>query len=240
MLKLGLGTNKVNNAVFGGVPEIELISHWIGDNVSTGSIPNEVGGKPALTVTNENDNIHWTGHNSWEQSTAAQNPNKVVGTIFASAIDYSMVFALHTGSGWSGSVYQRLMGASNGSAVRFIDLLAWNQIEPTWSFWDATGSNSHLLAADLEPDVTNTIFTLIFEDPDIIIYKNGALLGTLVNAYTKNSLDGTIAFLSRDDGGSRGYLASSMAEMKIFSGVIGDSQRISEENAMASTYNITF
>lgn len=219
----------------------ELVSHWIGDNITgaPGTCPNEVVGKPVMTIENENDNIHWTGANSWEQATNGQDPNVCTGTITSIASDYSFMMALHSGSGYNGTIFQRLLTTVNGIATRFIDLFAYHRDEPTWSLWEAIGDD-HMDISAIEPTGTNKIITIICEAPDMRVYKDGVLLGTLAGGYVQDSLDGTLCSLSREDGGARGYAASSIAEMKIWDGVLNDALRITNESAMAATYGITY
>jgi hypothetical protein len=239
-LGLGLNISKIKPSG-GGEEPVELISHWIGDNESGGSIPNEVGGKPALSPVIV-ESIDWGVYKGWANNTGGQSPTLATGIINATVADFSMVMAHSVGSGYNATVNQRFISAKDSGDVERVDLWSFPKTDNTKCFESSVAGESvaNLPIADIGTPGTNYIFTIIYQDPDIKIYRNGVLKGTLAGTWSQAALDGVFAFGQWYGGGTNGYLATSWAEAKIFAGVILDSQRTTEENALATKYSITF
>jgi hypothetical protein len=232
--------NAVSSKVAPAGGDIELVSHWIGIPSIPDPIVNEVGGKPGLTPRIA-EGVDWLPALGWANNTGGQAPTLATGTIHATESDYTFVMAHHTGSGHNVNVNQRFISAEDSGNVERIDLQAFPKADDTKCFESsvvAIGVDNLPISA-IEPDVTNKIFTIIFEEPNIKIYKNSVSVGTLSDVYAKCKLDGKLAFGQWYNGSTNGYLACSWAECKIFAGVLDNTTRLAEESAMASTWGIT-
>jgi len=240
ILRLGLSLVKgYRSPSGGGGTPAELISHWIGESESGGSIANEVVGKPAL-ITPSMNNSWFNSKNAWYSPTTGSNPAIATGTISADAGDYTFIMAYRTGNAYSATVNQRFLCAKSILDAEEFDLLALPKADSNTCFeWSVAGDPvANLGIAAYGSFNTEYIITIIFEEPDIRIYRNGVLQGTLSGVYSASTIK-DLAFNQWYGGGTNACAGAAMAECQIFAGVTPNPQRISVENALATTYGIT-